>query len=204
MNSTIGRVLAAAAIFACATDAAAQDRSTGRGLLLGAHVNSSSIQIDEDGGGEAETGLGLGAIVGYGFSESLALFLRADAAAIEYSDDSGETYSLGNVDLGLRYLFGTPAQPLRPYAELALSGIGVVAEVEAGLGTPVEVTMGGGALVVGAGIEYFFGRKTSLDVGLALGKGRITSFEVDGESVPDMDDFDVTTVRIDLGVRVRL
>lgn len=201
----IVRGLTIAALAAFATDASAQDRSSTRGVVLGAHLNSSSIQVDEDGGSDAETGIGLGVMLGYGFSDAVTVFLRGDFAQVEYEGEEDESYVLGNVDLGARYIFGLPSAALRPYVELGLTGTAVQDDVPVDGGRTVDVQLSGGALMLGGGLEYFFSRAASLDVGLVLGKGQLTDAQVDGESVGDeFPDTDFTTVRLNLGARIRL
>lgn len=202
MKNIIVSALAAAALLAGAERAPAQELSSTRGFMVGLRGNASAIQSDEDGGSEAERGLGLGAQLGFGFTNNISVFLRADAAAMSYDTDEaaddGE-YVMAIVDLGGRYSFGTAAQQLRPYAELALSGTAIADELLFE-GQTYEVTYSGGALMIGGGLEYFVSRNAALDVGMQLGKGQLTTVTIDGEEVEDdVEATDFTTVRLTVG-----
>lgn len=201
MKNIIVSVLAAAALLAGADDAEAQESKTS-GFMVGIRGHASAIQSDENGGSEAERGLGLGAQLGVGVTGNITLFLRVDAAAMSYeADEPGDDgeYALAIVDLGGRYSFGTSAQQLRPYAELALSGTAIADELLIE-GQTYEVAYSGGALMIGGGIEYFVSRSAALDVGMQLGKGQLTTVIIDGEEVEeDVEATDFTTVRLSVG-----
>lgn len=205
MKKTIVSMAAAAMLLAGAGQAAAQDRSSTRGLMLGVHLNAAAIQLDEDEGSDAENGIGGGLILGFGFSEQLSLFLRGDAAEISEDNDTGEdgSFTLVNLDLGGRYTFGSTAAALRPYAELGFSGTGLGFELTDGTQSADGVFSGAG-LFLGGGLEYFFTPKAALNVGLTVGKGRFTAATVDGGSAEDLDeDQDFTTSRLAIGVSFR-
>ncbi len=203
MKKRIAGIAAAGALLAAVSSTSAQERSSTRGIVLGAHVNASAVQLDEEDGGEAERGVGAGLKIGYGVSDRLALFVRGDVANIAYAGDDEGSFVLGNVDLGGRFSFGTSAAELRPYAELGLSGTAVSDEVAADNET-VDVVLSGAGLLLGGGVEYFFSRRSALDVGLGLGKGRLTSAEVNGETAEEFEDLDFTTIRLNLGITLRL
>ena len=204
MKKTIVSMAAAAMLLAGAGDAAAQERSSARGFLLGAHLNASAIQLDEDEGTDAENGIGGGAVLGYGFSERIALFLRLNGAGISGDSENGEdaTLTLASLDLGGRYSFGSTAAALRPYVELGFSGTGLGFETTIGTQTG-DLVFAGTSIFGSAGLEYFFTRKAALDVGLTLGKGRFTTvtFEDESEDLPEAVDF--TTSRIIIGINFR-
>lgn len=197
MRHTLVRA-AAFALAVTALPALAQDRSNTRGILLGVQGAAASIQLDEEGAGEAERGIGGGVTLGYGVTGNITVFLRGNLAAIDYSGEEG-SYDLSTVDLAGRYSFGTSAAALRPYVELGLTGTAVRDEIEG-----VEVVLAGGGLNLGGGLEYFLQRNLALDIGLALGKGQITSAEVDGEDVGEFDNLDFTTTRLSAGLNLRL
>jgi hypothetical protein len=205
MKKTIVSMAAAAVLLAGAGHAAAQDRSSTRGLLLGAHLNGTAIQLDEDEGTDAENGIGGGLIVGFGFSEQFSVFLRGDGANISEDSDAGEdnTFTLVNLDLGGRYTFGSTAAALRPFAEAGFTATGLGFELTDGTQS-ADVVFSGGGLFLGGGLEYFFTPKAALNVGLAVGKGRFTAVSVDGGDAEDLDeDQDFTTSRLSIGVSFR-
>jgi hypothetical protein len=186
-----------------ATDAFAQGT---RGPSLGAHVNSSAIQSDEDGGSQAEQGIGAGAKLGFGVTDQVTVFLRGDFASISYEaveDVAAGSYTLANIDLGGRYSFDAASAALRPYAELGLSGTAINDQLTLE-GDTYDVTYSGGGLLLGLGLEYFFNRNVALDGGLMVGKGRLTTIEIDGEPFDEAEDIDYTTIRMNLGLVFRL
>lgn len=205
-SSILTRAALATALLACATPAAAQDAFSTRGLVLGAHVNTSALQLDEDGGSVAERGFGAGVLLGYGFNDRLAVFARANGSRIksEVSADEEEyTYGLGIADLGLRYSFGTPGAQLRPYLEGGLSGTSVSVDFADVDGEDVNINLSGPGGFIGGGVEYFLNRAAALDAGMILGKGRLTDAEVEGEDVYGGEDLDFTTIRLAVGITFR-
>lgn len=201
MNKTIASAFAAAALLAGASSASAQFST--RGPSLGAHVNFSAIQNDEGEGSNAERGIGGGAKLGFGVTDRITVFLRGDFASVSYEEDvedvGADSYILANVDLGGRYSFAAGANAaLMPYVELGLSGTSITDELTVE-GETFDIAYSGGGLLIGFGLEYFFNRNVALDGGLLLGKGRLTTFEIDGESFDGAEDLDYTTVRMNLG-----
>jgi hypothetical protein len=200
MRSALYRVLAASVCIAAATPAFAQDelKSHTRGFVLGGHFNSSAVQVDEEGSGGAEQGVGGGVNLGYGVSEHVTVFLRGDFANIDYENGDIGSYVLGNVDLGGRYTFGSYLAALRPYAELGFTGSSIHDQVDQD-GETLDVTLMGGAIMLGGGLEYFLTEHVAVDGGLILGKGRFTTANVEGETF-DIDEFDYTSTRLNVGV----
>jgi hypothetical protein len=56
-----------------------QIRSNTRGLMLGGHVNGSSLTFEDE---DTESGAGAGFRAGWGFTPKLALFVNVDAAKL--------------------------------------------------------------------------------------------------------------------------
>lgn len=199
-RTTLGAAVTAA-LLACATPSAAQDFFSTRGIVLGAHVNTAALQIDEDGGSKAERGFGAGVKLGYGFSDRVSAFARLGGASINYDDDFEEdgSYAMGLFDLGARYSFGTLGTALRPYVEGGLAGTAISEDIAVD-GDTYGVTFSGPGVFIGGGVEYFFQPKAALDAGLILGKGRFTTAEIDGETFDEVEDLDFTTIRLAVGV----
>jgi opacity protein-like surface antigen len=208
VNKTIASAFAAASLLAGASSASAQEAFSIRGPSLGAHVNFSAIQSDEGEGSSAERGIGGGVKLGFGVTDRITVFLRGDVASVSYEEEveelGADSYTLANVDLGGRYSFASGANAaLMPYVELGLSGTSIVDELTVE-GETFDIAYSGGGLLVGFGLEYFLNRSVAVDGGLMLGKGRLTNFEIDGESFDGAEDLDYTTVRMNLGLVFRL
>jgi hypothetical protein len=185
----IGKTLTAALVAAVvAVPAAAQQQYKTSGFQLGAALAGTGIQVED--ADEAESGAGLSLRLGYGFTDRVSVFAQGTGASMEDGD-----YDLGHFDLGVRYLFSTAR--LRPYVE---GGVGARAvQMEIG-GTDVEVA--GGALTLGGGLEYSFGRTAGLDVGLDYTFGEFNQGRLDGGDWEDLESesFSATSARFNVGI----
>jgi hypothetical protein len=182
-----------ASLHLSAGDAAAQASRT-EGFLLGARLNWTAITPDEE---DTESAVGIGAILGYGFSPAIAIYLNVDGAVL---DVDGEEMTAGFGDLGLRYTFGTNAAAVRPFLNAALTG----ASLRFDIGDGREVELRGGGATVGGGVNYFLSRRVALEGALQLTFGRYNEARVERVTVP-LDDleFDFRATRVQLGVNFR-
>jgi hypothetical protein len=169
--------------------------SNTRGFSLDVHLQGTSFDTDMDDDQDPFTGGGLGVGVAYGFSSGLALFLNTDFGSLE-SDDvpDGLVDDALQLDLGARMNFGGGRRALVPYLEAALSGIALQGESDLG----GEVQYGGAGVTIGGGVQYFLSRSLSLNAGLRVTNGALTTVEVDGDD-EDLDDQYFTSSRVVLG-----
>ncbi len=175
--------IGAAAAALTAGSASAQegtDRSNTRGLGLGVNFNQSAVGGLAPWRGDQGTGAGLG--IGYGVTDRLSVFARADYA-----------YRSSHVDAGVRYSFGSPGSALRPYAELAATRIGSAPHV--------DFRSTGYGATAGVGVEYFVSRKLALDVGVVHSEGRFTSTMIVGKTVDRDRPFNSS--RLNIGLKWR-
>lgn len=174
---------------------AAQTRpaSSARGFFVGAHLNSSSVKIDEFHE-EAQSGGGLGLQVGYGFTRQVGLFLDLTGAALD------ERIGLGHVDLGVRYAFTGPTRRWVPTLELALTARALTEEdgatPEGGTG---DITFSGGGLTFGAGIQYYTAPKWAIGASIKWTGGEFDDYTVDDVTVGNLG-YEATSTRINLGI----
>lgn len=158
-----------AAILACAAlsagPAAAQlgggaqpVRSDARGLGVGVQVNRTGLA---EGGGRTVLGAGAGLTVSYGTTDAVSLFARA-----------GTGYRSSQLDLGVRYRFGSAAGALRPYLEGAVTTIAASRPVPNPADGEDSVRLWGVGGTVGAGVEYFVSPRLALDLGVTATAGR--------------------------------
>jgi hypothetical protein len=154
------------------------------GFSLGAHILGSAVSFS----GDDDAGSGIGLSVGYGFSPSTSIFVNADAADID-----GITFA--NVDLGVRYTFGSDTDEWRPYAGAALTGMSLSADVRG-----ETTSINGGALSVLGGVQYFFSPSVAADVGVVLGSGRFTEARVGGK-LAGTGSLDATASRVMVGLK---
>jgi hypothetical protein len=163
---------------------AAGARSVSRGMRLAPHLTFASFDLTEEEDSPAEHGLGGGAAVGYGISSRLGVFLSGDLARVEYEEATrGESYTLGSVDIGVRYTAGGSASPLRPYGELAVSRVRVSDDLDG-----VDYRFTGPGVTAGLGAEYFMSRGLALDASFHATRGRLTDGVFDGDPLEPDDD----------------
>jgi opacity protein-like surface antigen len=174
--------------------------SKNSGFMLNVHLAGNSIKWDVEGEDtETETGGGLGLGLGYGFGERFALVVNLDAASVS-SDGEGaedEDLALAHFDIGGRLNFGSTASAVRPYLNVAFSG---VAEGTTNEDADENVTISGAAYTLGGGLQYFFSPRFALDAALQGSFGEFTQIQVGDESTEFDEDVKFTTARLQLGV----
>jgi opacity protein-like surface antigen len=197
------RTLALAATLAgtLSTPAAAQleppvgGRSNTAGFHLGVFLNGSAVQVEDSD--IVEKGGGGSLHLGYGPSQNVSVFMRANAAEIE-SDDADGSYILAHFDIGARYSFASAAAALRPFVQGAFSGRAF--SLDAGAAGTLEAR--GPGFTAGAGVEYFFNPQVALEAGLSYSFGEFNEGRLDGGEWVDFEDeaFSATSSRIDVGI----
>lgn len=174
--------------------------SKNSGFLLNLHLAGNSIESSvEDMESERESGGGLGLGIGYGFGERFALVINLDAASVSSDEeDAGDVdLALAHFDVGGRLNFGSTASAIRPYVNVAFSGVaeGTTSEDE-----DENVTISGGGYTLGGGLQYFFSPRFALDAALQGTFGEFKKIQVGDESAEIDEDFKFTTARLQLGV----
>lgn len=197
-RTLITTALLAGSLFA-ASDLDAQV-SKASGFMLNAHLTGTSLTTGEGENESEDNGGGLGLVVGYGFTDRLAVYLAIDGSSMKPDGEEGEEYALGQADLGIRYTFGSTASALRPYVNAALNGTAITDEVS-DEGQTFDVTISGGGLTLGGGVQYFFSPSLALDVALQGSAGTLSTLEIDGEEI-DLEDeeVDFSAGRLQLGI----
>jgi opacity protein-like surface antigen len=174
--------------------------SKNSGFMLNLHLAGNSIEREIEGEkSEAETGAGLGLGIGYGFGERFALVINLDAAGVssDETDAGGEDLALAHFDIGGRLNFGSTASALRPYVNVAFSG---VAEGTTNEDEDENVTISGAGYTLGGGLQYFFAPRFALDAALQGTFGEFTKIQVGDESADFDEDVKFTSARLQLGV----
>jgi opacity protein-like surface antigen len=202
MKNTV-RTLALAATLAATlnTAAAAQldppvdARSNGSGFHLGVFLNGSAVKVEDSD--VVESGGGGSLHLGYGFTENVSAFVRANAADIQV-EDSDQSYILAHFDIGARYSFGSASAALRPFVQGAFSGRAF--SLDAGSAGTLEAR--GPGFTAAAGLEYFFTPRVAVEAGLSYSFGEFNEGRLDGGEWVDFEDeaFSATSTRFDLGV----
>ena len=197
MRFTLIRV-ASASVLLVAGSAGAQRAADVAGFHFGGGLTATSIKLDETSftDDERESGLGLNINGGYNFTRNFGVIFGLSGATI---DDRGtEDFRVGHADLGARASFpGRSA--FVPYLELALTALSADFDVQV-QGQRREVELEGGGLTLGAGLNYFFSRRVAFDGSLRFTGGKFTKIQIDDRDAGDVDDVDVNTSRLNLGI----
>jgi hypothetical protein len=186
-RNVVAAAAALAAVFTAGELTAQASRTEGG--MAGARLVGSALTV----GDETHQGAGIGFIVGIGFNPAVALYLNVDGVVLD-----GDLDNLWNVELGVRYTFGTNAQALRPFVNAGVGGA-VLRFTEDGQ----RVDMRGPGGTVGGGLNYFFTPGVALDAAVQLSAGRFDNLLIDGQAFR-MDEHERFTVsRLQLGVVLR-
>ena len=209
--ATVAAVTLAGMLASSTVSAQSSDVVKTKGLMLGLHLNGSSIAFeDEDvpnAKKERDSGAGAGAQVGWGFTKWFMLYAGADAAKIEIKgvtglddDDIGGDYTLIHGDIGARFSFPSPNHGFAPYVNVALTTRVATAEIQ-----NEDVSLSGNGVSFGGGLMYFFNPKIALDLGLQVSTGKFTEIEAGGVKL-DLDELGVdlkntNSARVNIGVK---
>ena len=192
---------------------AASDVEKTKGLMVGLHLNGTTISFQDQNGASAstkthrESGGGAGAQAGWGFTKWLMVYAGVDAARVDIEDMPGvevgtaePNYTLLHGDIGVRFSFPNPTHGFEPYLNAAYTARGAIAQFE-----NEDVSISGDGVSVGAGLQYFFNPKWALDVGLQLSTGDFTNVEFKGVKV-DLNELGVdikttNSARLNVGMK---
>ncbi len=174
---------------------AQETRSSSTGLTLGASLLGSAVSTNFENVTVTENGGGLNLEVGWGFTPQLTVFLGLNGSTIEADTE----YTLGQADLGLRYLFRGTDKRARPYLEGALAGRQIEADVLDGAQT-VTVKASSSGLTFGGGVQLFASPRVAFDIGLNYSLGSFSDWTANGVSFP-FRDIDATSTNFRLGMR---
>ena len=167
-------------------------------LFLNAHINADYLNVED---ADPVGGSGFGIKAGYGFSPLFTLYIGIDGARMNASDfpgddnDEAEQFDLGFAELGAQFNFRSGKSAAIPYANIALTGQGVLFD----FANNNDVTFSGGGLTAGGGIKYFVSKTLALDLGLSFTFGnfgeveyRDQTFDIDQNSFSSRLDFGVS------------
>ena len=174
-------------------------KSTTRGLHLGAHLQAVSLQPQD---ADPANGGGLGVRVGHGINRIITLYLEADGVEVEAGNPEtvAGNWSLFHADIGARFHFANSLRSWVPYLEVALGSRRVTVENGEVQNQDVDtVSFNGGSFSVGCGVYAYFTETVALDVGLKAASGEFTEIEVGALSIGGLD-LDAQTTRFKVGV----
>jgi hypothetical protein len=101
-------------------------RSTAGGLTVGGGLLGASVSTNFDNVTQTESGSGLNLEIGWGFTPNWTAYLGINGSTISSDID----YSLGQADLGVRYLFRGTDKQARPYLEGAIAARTIRVDLE--------------------------------------------------------------------------
>lgn len=182
---------------------AADDRLTG--VMFGVTtVAAPGVSVggpDFDFDFKTSFGTGVGVMVGYGFSPMWSVFGSLDVAKQNSAMPQAEgTWGLLHLELGARVNLVTANPKTIPYATASVGRRALGARItDLEWDEEHDMTLSGGMLALGGGVEHFFNPTTALDAGLTMGFGSFGHVDDDG------DQFDVqanrtTSIRLRVGV----
>jgi opacity protein-like surface antigen len=208
------RTLAIAALAAAfaAAPAAAQTAgpvlSNTSGFLFGVGLDASSIKAnDADIATGTQSGGGIFLQLGYGFTPHFALYTEIAGAGLSDGGTSSypnSTAGVGHLDLGARYHFGSSHSRLRPFLQAGV-GVRVVThdnvdyQDQYGDDQTDVLTYSGGAVTIGAGLQYFFMPTLALHTSAQATAGKFTTVTI-GDISDRNQDIKATSGRINVGL----
>ena len=200
MRSTLAFRAALLAAFAAGTAVSPVDaqRSTTRGFTIGAHLQGASLTVEDD---DPAGGGGLGLRAGYGFNRNFTGYVEADGIAFDVDNpDFGGEWTMGHVDLGLRYSFANSLNRWIPFLEAAVGGRAVRLENATVEGNAAgELNFSGGSLSLGGGLGFFASEKLAIETLVKFTGGTFEQVDVGNVSVNDLD-IEASSFRFKLGL----
>lgn len=173
-------------------------QSTPRGLSLGAHLQATSLTVEDD---EPSNGGGLGLRLGYGFNRIVTGFIQLDGSTITIENDGtivGD-WALAHAEVGARFHFANSLRRWVPYLEVSAGGRSVSVNDASVNGQEVaDVSFSGGALTLGGGLSAYVTRKVALDVSLKFTGGTFNKVDLGSVSLNNLD-IDATSFRLGVG-----
>lgn len=200
MRSTLAfraLLLAALAVVTAAAPALAQ-RSTTRGFTIGAHLQGASLTVEDD---DPAGGGGAGLRAGYGFNRNFTGYIEADGITFDVDNpDFGGEWTMGHLDLGLRYSFANSLNRWIPFLEAALGGRTVRLEDATVEGEPAgELNFSGGALSLGGGVGFFARETLAIEALVKFSGGTFGKIDVGNMSINDLD-IEASSFRFKVGL----
>lgn len=173
---------------------AAKPMYSSKGIQIFPSITLSNWSADVLGiDGESGTGGGIG--FGYGFSNRVALIVNLIGGTMKQTG-TGDQYSLGHIDVGVRGAFGPLTSRWRFIAEILVSGI---ASENAFPKPKKEVE--GRMYSLGAGAQYFVYRSVAIQFHVTAGSGTLNQYKIENEEVePGTYDTDFETRRVGLSL----
>jgi len=112
------------------------------------------------------------------------------------------SWTIAQLDLGLRYHFANPDKTVVPYLQFAGSARDVtVTDVAITGPDPVdEVDASGFGLTFGGGVMLHPTESVAFEFGLLFGFGELDEATIDGVVVPEFTALDVQSTRLNLGL----
>ncbi|MBD2700453.1 outer membrane beta-barrel protein [Spirosoma sp. BT702] len=178
-----------------------QSTTEGFSLGLSGHYlgwSSDYFQfLDENSGG----GPGFGVRAGYGFTQRYEVFAQYDQSILNADNIQAKAFQFSHVTGGLRFNFSATTRALRPFAELGYTyQTGKVDQVLNNAGRRDNIIFKGGALHVGAGLNYFVALPVAITLNGSIQAGAKSPVTFNG--VEQTAKADVAAFRISLGVIV--
>ncbi|GAB3996750.1 hypothetical protein GCM10028807_40100 [Spirosoma daeguense] len=178
-----------------------RQRSTTEGLSIGIQGtymgwSSDYFQfLDENSG----SGPGFSGRIGYGFNQRYELFAQYDWTTLNADNIAAKSFDFSHMTGGLRFNFSATTRALRPFAELGYTyQTGKADQVLGYNGARDNLLFKGGALHVGAGLNYFVALPVAITLNASLQAGAKSPVIINGFTSADRAD--VAAFRLSAGV----
>jgi len=198
MRCTRVRTLSVALLLLLGPAAARAQQSTTRGFNAGLHFAGASLRANDS---EWHSAGGIGLLLGYGFNQTIELYVQADASQF-YVDDAEVTgdWGMAHGDLGVRFHFANSLRSWVPYLQAALTGFAVGVDNAVVEGQPsTDVSFLGGSFTLGGGVSLYFNQKLAADLQLQWSSGQFDEVKVNDVTVSDLN-IDAKTTRFNIGL----
>jgi hypothetical protein len=152
--------------------------------------------------GDPNSGGGFGVRVGYGFNRRFTGYVEIDGIAFDSvaNPDFGGNWSMGHVDLGVRFNFANSLRRWVPFLEGAIGGRAVSVEDIPMNGDSVrELSFSGGAASLGGGLSFFATEKLAIETLVKFTGGTFEQIDVGNVSVRNLD-IEASSFRFKIGL----
>lgn len=202
MRRVMSRLTLVAMMLVGTVASAEAQKSNSSGVMLNAHVNTTSLAVQ--GSDTSESGMGFGLRLGWGITKNVTLFVGIDTTSIETEDPTinNGTYGLTQAELGGIYTFRAGMSFL-PYVEAGIGSRRISSDVtisdEAGNISEGRASSVGMAFSLGGGFNYYFTPPVALNFGLTITTGHFGDYKVNDTRIHNTD-FSAASARIGLGL----
>jgi hypothetical protein len=175
-----------------------------KGFVLGVYtIGAPGVTVggqDLEGAIATSFGVGAGVMVGYDFNKRFSAYASGDLAKQDANGTFSGSFGLRHLEIGGRANIPYGSETTVPYVSASIGrramGARVVDHTD---DSEYDLTVSGGMVGIGGGVQHAFSPTLSMDSGLELGFGRFGHYNSDGEQ-GSLDVNGSTSIRLRVGV----